>query len=495
MGDDGVVDDIVPPTQTQRDPNHTPDPIDQDQDQDQDEQRHLGFAARHRRIKRSRTTHRLEAGRIGQLQFTTQAHAHTQAQESTSELNQQPNSNGLYFTSRSPPRASTTGQVSFVDDTYEDEQEDYVQPAPDIPELALAQPRVGYISRFKTHKRARVENDEVDELQDDYDDDDDEQDQRHKEESASRAREERRGFIRKVKGFRAPPAEEGGGLVYGDPIQEDHNDGTTSHDQEDERIDHPDDVHQSNDQTDPHQGVAGGAIGAAKKRKTPLFLTGGENLDSTTSNTVSGLSHEHATGRNQSTAAPTNTHTGSGLSGAQLCDDLLTRTSLLSIPILPAKSVREARRDERAKRIMRKHDRHETDPGGADHPSNSHRARAEPSPSAATKGKGKEGQEETEEDAEIGDEIKAYQPIYSQIKARRRIEEEEDEEANGGQGYQPRSSQIRRREGFGLVDPEHSHVTQSTQAGPVWESSTFDQTSLGNSIPLPTEVGVPYELT
>ena len=471
VGDDGVVDDIMPPTQTQRDSNHTPDPI----DPDQEEPRHLGFAARHRRIQRSRPDHQSATGRVGRLRFTTQA----RAQGSGSDHSLQSDSAGLKFTLRSPPRTDTTAHVSFVNDTYEDEQEEYVQPAPDIPELA--RPRVGYISRFRTHKRARSENEEVDELEDDYGEEDEQEEERENHERAGRAREERRGFIRKVKGFRAPPADKNGGLIYGDPIQEDHNE----EDRQEEDIDHPDDLRHNTEQAHDHQDVSSGAAGTDKTRRAPLFLTGGDNLESTTSNTVSGLSHELATGRNQSTAAPTNTNTGtgtgkgsgSGLSGAQLCDNLLTRTALLAFPVLPTKSAREAKRDERAKRIMRKHDHQEVGAAGTNGATNSHRARMEPS--AAIRGKGKERQEEIREETEMGDEIVAYQPIHSQIKARRRIEEDQDGEG----GYQPRSSQIRRREGFGLVEPGHNTNldTQSTQAGPIWESSAFDQTSLGKS--------------
>ena len=102
------------------------------------------------------------------------------------------------------------GQPSYVNDTYEDREEDLVDPAADIPELA--QPRVGFIRRFETNQnRARApveEEEEEEEEEDELRNEPDEVDERN---GAQRGREKKVGFIRKVKGVSAPPLEEDGG--------------------------------------------------------------------------------------------------------------------------------------------------------------------------------------------------------------------------------------------------------------------------------------------
>ena len=214
-------------------------------------------------------------------------------------------------------------------------------------------------------------------------------------------------------------------------------------------------------------------------------VTENKDPDTTISNTTGGPSDD----RNMGTSH------GTCMSGAQLCNDILSRASLLSIPTISAKSTREAKRDERAKRIIRRHDREDGLPMTAlDPTSNVSCSTRDGDQSGVSKGKEKEIQGEREQDEghaaggmELGDEILAYQGISSQIRARRQIEADFDEDQDG-EGYQPRSSQIKRREGFGLVDPNHHGETQSsTQAALVWES-TLHPASLGTSRfpPLPS---------
>lgn len=445
VGDDGVIDEIISHTQTQRNP-HPDHPGDH-------EPRPAGFAARHIHKRRRRDS----GPEVGQLQFTSKTPPPT---ENAHQEGPHQTFTGLRLTSTSPPLTRPTNQISFVMDTYndiDDEGDELLEPATEIPQLA--QPRLGYMSRFKKNEKRSVKNSrsKEGEWEDEMDD--------QEEEGGERVA--RVGYTKKIPGFWAPPVMPEGGQIYGDPIHHDEEDrGQERQRDEDEIMNDPQEYNESTDTI--ARGIEAGHN--IVEDRTPLFLPHEENIDSTIapSNTVTGPSY-------QPSMLPTARNQGSAMSGAQLCDDLLLRTSIMQIPIISGgKSAREVKREERAKRILRRNDHaHDEDRDREQNSADAHHV--------------------TGEETDLRDVIQiepgremAVSPSIPTAKERENFDQtnergkgKEKEIESGAEAYRPRSSQIRRRQEFGLTEP--GPHTQSTDGGPVWEASAFDATALGTS--------------
>lgn len=389
MGDDGQLDPIMPPTQTQREASQL-----------------AGFGARHAKQKK-RIVKRFVEPRPN-LPFTSVSPRPEDEDQDEEDLPQSTARTGLAFTTRQPRTMAVHTSVTHSNIDHdvndpEDADEKPVHPAPQV--LQLAQPRVGFRNRIKNRERLReADGDEIAlgtpgaEAEDDIVD----------EQEQPGAAQPAQGFARKVPGFWAPPLsqEDAWALVGGqDQLRPPHPPSpppTTS----------APEAGPSMGKTSMTQQVPQGL--QRREDQAPLFLPHSEE-----------------------SPAVTGTGTGSGptqrplkgMSGAQLCDDLLLRNSLLNLPIIPsAKTARSAKRDEMANRVANK--------GSA----SAH------------------GQKETQ--APYQQEKREGEALFLEL-------DDEIEQPDDGPAYEPTSSQVRRRARFGMQGHEglttqsDIHVTQA----------------------------------
>lgn len=291
-GDDGEPDPIIPPTQTQRvSSNGTSG---------------LGGVCTRERVRQP--TKRITGPR---LRFTS-----TSPRPDVRLGNAQ-----LRFTSRAPPPPRGQPTSSIVRDTYD--TSDVMPPRPAEEISGLAQPKVGQgvINRFRHNQsHSPIENGGGD------------LDQTTEERLEPPAHERsggKHGFVRKVPGFWAPPtAQQDEWVLRGSPL--------ANHD-----VLNPTPF-------SPTTNLPGPALkdgpGEGKQGPTPLFLSHDEVLATSLSQCQT----------NQASTANLD-QPSNRMSGAELCNDLLHRVALKELPILPhAKSSREAKRDEMAKRVAQK---------------------------------------------------------------------------------------------------------------------------------------------
>lgn len=338
-----------------------------------------GFAVRQMERVRA-TTARYQKLRP-KLPFTSQTpppHRST----SDGESNPRGYDHGMRFTARSPPRRDPSANGPI---TPESEAETY-QPAPrpalNVP--GLIAPKVGFGSRYKKRPVGYA--------------DDSESTRTSVSHVQSTGKGE--GFIRRRPGFQGPPpAEEG--VLYGDEqtVGEFGNNGNSGTPMErDSRAGH-------------------------HHEQEPLFLEHDEVVDG---------DHEHDDDRDLDSNAsrhdpitrPDSTALitpNTGLSGAQLCNNLLQSTVKLPLPLKTAKSRREEKREEMARRIK---EREETG-----------------TPFAEQGG------------VRLTDKVHELGPLFDDI------EDENDIE------FRPTMSQLKRRKdfGFGVGSNDQASLTWGTQ--------------------------------
>jgi len=220
---------------------------------------------------------------------------------------------GMRFTARSPPRRHSSVSGPITPETGAETSQPAPRPALDVP--GLIAPKVGFGSRYKKRPVGYA--------------DDSESTRTSVSHVQSTGNGE--GFIRRRPGFQEPPpAEEG--VLYGDEQMIDgigYNGGLGTPTERDSRAGHQ-----------PQQ-------------QEPLFLEHDEDFD---------RDHDHDDDRDLESNAsrhdpitlPDSTALitpNTGLSGAQLCNNLLQSAVKLPLPLKTAKSRREEKREEMARRI------------------------------------------------------------------------------------------------------------------------------------------------